>query len=301
MTSASAGLSGQTTVIPGLSALAAQYDVLLCDVWGVVHNGKRSYERACDALMRFRAGGGTVVLITNAPRPNPPIRAQLDLLKVPREAFDDMVTSGDVTLSFIAERKAAPLYHIGPERDLALFDILEQQTGIRPPLVSVEAADYVVVTGLFNDQVETPEDYDVSLAVMRRRDLDMISANPDLVVHVGEKLIYCSGALAERYEQQGGRILQAGKPFRPIYDRALSIAETLRSGSIDKARVLAIGDAMRTDIQGASDFGVDALFVTSGIHRDELHPDSELDEAALRQFVGMATAKPKAAIAELVW
>jgi HAD superfamily hydrolase (TIGR01459 family) len=297
MTSASA----HPPVISGLSALAANYDVVLCDVWGVVHNGRQAFGRACEALMRFRAGGGRVVLITNAPRPNPPIRAQLDALRVPREAFDDMVTSGDVTLSFIADRKAAPVYHIGPERDLALFDILAQQTGVRPPLVSVDEADYVVVTGLFDDQTETPEDYDASLAVMHRRGLDMISANPDLVVHVGDKLIYCSGALAERYEQQGGRVFQAGKPFAPIYERAIGIAERLAGGSVDRRRVLAIGDAMRTDIQGACDFGVDALFVTSGIHRDELHPDTELDEAALRQFVGLAAAKPAAAISELVW
>lgn len=288
-------------VIEGLSSLAHRYDVLLCDVWGVVHNGRRAFEKSCDALTRFRAAGGCVVLITNAPRPNPPIRLQLDGLGVPRSAFDDIVTSGDVTLAFIADRGAAPLYHIGPERDLTLFDILEGQTGVRPPLVDVEAADYVVCTGLFNDQTETPEDYDPALAIMHRRGLDLISANPDLVVHVGDRLIYCSGALADRFQRQGGRVLQAGKPFRPIYERAMSLAGKIRGQPADPRRTLAIGDAMRTDIQGACDFGLDALFVTSGIHRDELHPQTKLDEAALQQFLGRADCQPVAAIPELVW
>ena len=301
MTSTSEVPGGQSMVIPGLSALAANYDVLLCDVWGVVHNGRNAFAKACDALTRFRAGGGKVVLITNAPRPNPPIRAQLDTLKVPRSAFDDIVTSGDVTLAFIAARGNEPLHHIGPERDLTLFEILEATSGFKPPLVPVEEANYVVCTGLFDDQTETPADYDGTLSIMRRRQLDLISANPDLVVHVGDKLIYCSGALAERYEQQGGRVLQAGKPFPPIYERAMALAEGLRGKPVDRKRVLAIGDAIRTDIKGACDFGLDALFVTSGIHRDELHPNSALDEAALRQFVGAAEVRPRAAIAELVW
>ena len=222
-------------------------------------------------------------------------------LKVPREAYDDMVTSGDVTLSFIAERKDAPLYHIGPERDHTLFDILEQMTGIRPPLVGVEEASYVVCTGLFNDLTEQPSDYDDRLSVMHRRKLDFISANPDLVVHVGDKLIYCSGAIAERYEEAGGRVLQAGKPFRPIYERAVALAGQLRGGAPDLRRVLAIGDALRTDIQGACDFGIDALFVTSGIHRGDLHAAGALDEAALDRALAEAGVRPVAAIPELVW
>ncbi len=300
MTSIS-GASGPSIVIPGLSAVADRYDVLLCDVWGVVHNGRAAFTKACDALMRFRAKGGSVVLITNAPRPNQPIRVQLEGLKVPRDVYDDMVTSGDVTLSFIAERKEAPLYHIGPERDLTLFDILEQMTGIRPPLVGVDEASYVVCTGLFNDLTEQPSDYDDRLSVMHRRKLDFISANPDLVVHVGDKLIYCSGALAERYEEAGGLVLQAGKPFRPIYERAVSLAGGLRGGAPDLSRILAIGDALRTDIQGASDFGVDALFVTSGIHRGDLHASGPLDEAALSKALTEARVRPVAAIPELVW
>ena len=297
-------MSAPQTSIPiltGARDLLAGYDVVLCDVWGVIHNGREHFALACDALARFREGGGRVVLVTNAPRPNPPVREQLDRLGVPRSAFDDIVTSGDVTLAFIASHGNAPLHHIGPERDLTLFEILKKLTGHTPALFDLADATYVVCTGLFDDQTETPEDYDAAFAQMRARNLDFISANPDLVVHVGDKLLYCSGALAERYAALGGKVIQAGKPYHPIYERAFQIAQGLIGRDVDKARVLAIGDAMRTDIKGACDFGVDALFVTSGIHREELHPVSALDEAAFRQFVADVQDLPKAAISRLAW
>jgi HAD superfamily hydrolase (TIGR01459 family) len=288
-------------LVAGLRELAPTYDVVLCDVWGVVHNGREHFAPACAALGRFRAGGGTVVLLTNAPRPKAPILAQLDRLGVPAGTFDTIVTSGDVTLAFIAERGAAPLYHIGPERDLALFETLQMDQGLTPPLVDLARAEYVVCTGLFDDD-ETPADYDPTLVQMLARDLVMISANPDLVVHVGERLIYCAGALAELYAERGGKVLQAGKPYPPIYERALGLAEAIKGRPVERARVLAIGDAMRTDIKGACDQGIDALFVTSGIHRGELHsPQGPLDHSAYAQFFAGADCRPRAVIAELVW
>jgi HAD superfamily hydrolase (TIGR01459 family) len=292
-------------ILDGLSGLVDRYDAVFCDVWGVIHNGRARFPAACDALFRFREAGGTVILITNAPRPSRPILEQLEGLKVPRATFDDMVTSGDVTLAFIGARKAAPLHHIGPERDLTLFQIAAEQTGIRPRLVPLADAEYVVVTGLFDDQTETPDNYAEDLEKMRFRGLDMISANPDLVVHVGDQLIYCAGALAQAYEALGGRVLQAGKPFAPIYEKALALASERRGSPIARDRILAIGDAMRTDITGAVDFGADSLFITSGIHRDELHPGEtshpELDRAAYAQFLGEATCRPTMAMAELIW
>src|SRR3954451_20015350 len=164
----------QPRVARGLSELASRYDVVFCDIWGVVHNGEARYPAACDALQRFRQQGGTVILITNAPRPSPPILDQLAGLKVPRDVFDEMVTSGDVTLSYIAERKGQPIYHIGPERDLTLFEISAQQTGVKPPLTTLDMADFVVITGLDDDRSETPDDYADQLAIMRERKLDMI-------------------------------------------------------------------------------------------------------------------------------
>ena len=286
----------QETASPlaGLSAVAQHYDIILSDIWGVVHDGKAVYADACAALTQFRLAGGTVVLITNAPRPQGPIREQLRHLGVPASAFDDIVTSGDVTLDLIAAQGMAPLHHIGPERDLALFDALARRpTGFRPKLVALEQADYVVVTGLFNDFAETPADYDPALAQMRARNMPMICANPDIVVHVGERLLYCGGAIAQRYQQQGGAPVCAGKPFAPIYARALALAEARRGAPVDRARVLAIGDAFATDIAGAAGQGLDALMVTGGIHRAELHgADGAFDLAAFARLANEVKIAP---------
>ncbi len=292
--------SASIPILSGARDLLANYDLVLCDVWGVIHNGREHFPAACEALIRFREQGGRVVLVTNAPRPNAPIRIQLDGLKVPRNCFDDIVTSGDVTMSFIAAHGDAPVHHIGPERDLALFTELAEM-GHNPPLVSIDKATYVICTGLNDDHNETPDDYTERLKQMRARNLEFISANPDLIVHVGDQLLYCSGALAQSYEEMGGKVIQAGKPYAPIYQRAYEIAQQIMGKSVAKSRVIGIGDAMRTDVKGACDFGIDALFVTSGIHRDELHPNSALDEAALHQFITDAPVMPKAAIPMLVW
>ena len=280
--------------LTGLSAIASNYDVVLSDIWGVVHNGKSAFVAACAALTYFRAGGGTVVLITNAPRPHAPILEQLALLKVPQSAFDAIVTSGDVTLDLIAAHGAAPLHHIGPERDLALFEALARMPGKPyPPLVPLSDADYVVVTGLFNDFTETPVDYDPALAEMRARNMPMICANPDIVVHVGSRLLYCGGAIAQRYEQQGGSPICAGKPFAPIYERALALAAGQRGSATAATRVLAIGDAFATDIAGAARQGIDALIVTAGIHRDELHgADGGFNAAEFSRLASEANIPP---------
>lgn len=257
--------------IAGLGEIAHRYDAILCDVWGVLHNGQRSFRPASDALVAFRRRGGAVVLLTNAPRPSRPIREQVLALGVSLEAFDAVVTSGDVTVALIAERAARPVHHIGPPRDLSLFAAAEARTGFKPALTSLELAEYVLCTGLFNDDVETPRDYDDRLRAMAARGLPFICANPDLVVHRGSTLIYCAGALARRYEELGGKTIYAGKPHPPIYRAAVAAAEAALGRSLSPARTLAIGDAMRTDIAGAQRQGLDALFITAGIHYDEVH------------------------------
>lgn len=292
---------GRIPLLEGFGEIADHYDVALSDIWGVVHNGREHFPRACEALTRFRARGGTVVLVTNAPRPFPPILEQLKSLGAPSSAFDEVVTSGDVTISFITQRGNAPLHHIGPPRDLTFFDILADQTGLRPPLVPLDKAEYVLCTGLLDDN-HTPDDYADALATMHARKLDFISANPDLVVHVGDTMLYCAGAIAQKYEDAGGRVLQAGKPFAPIYARALELAERRRGAPVDRSRVIAIGDAMRTDIKGACDYGLDAMFVTSGIHRHELHRGGgALDRAAMDRLVDEAGVRPVAAMTALGW
>jgi HAD superfamily hydrolase (TIGR01459 family) len=289
-------------LIAGLSAIAADYDVVLSDIWGVVHNGQRSFAAATDALAHFRRQGGTVVLITNAPRPNGPIREQLDQLKVPRVAYDNIVTSGDVTIGLIVARGAAPVHHIGPQRDLSLFAAAVESSGAAPaPLVSLDEADYVLCTGLFDDETEVPGDYDAAFATMLKRKLPLICANPDLVVQRGDDLIYCAGALAQRYEEMGGQTIYAGKPHPPIYAQALGLAGALRGQSTADARILAIGDAMHTDVAGAVKRGIDILFVTAGIHGQELHGNEPMAAAALEQFSARHGLWPTAAIRDLTW
>jgi HAD superfamily hydrolase (TIGR01459 family) len=277
------------------SALAADYDAVLCDVWGVVHNGVAAFPEACDALARFRGDGGTVVLITNAPRPGSVVMRLLDKLAVPRNAYDDIVSSGDVTRAVIAARPEKRVFHIGPARDLPIFD------GLNLQFVALEAAEYVVCTGLADDETETPESYCEILGKLRARELAMLCANPDVVVERGEKLVYCAGALADLYGEFGGEVIYAGKPHRPIYAQAIERVAVLRGRSPPHSRVLAIGDSVRTDLKGATAFGVDCLFVTAGIHAEELGGRHNPSPAALARIFANAGLAPKAVTPRLKW
>jgi HAD superfamily hydrolase (TIGR01459 family) len=282
-------------LLPHFSALAGDYDVLLCDVWGVVHNGVEAFPSACDALMRARAQGAKVVFITNSPRPSDVVMRQLEKLQVPREVYDAIVSSGDVTRGVIGERKGQSLFHLGPERDRSIF------TGLDVRFAPLESADYVVCSGLNDDEVETPDDYRATLEAMRKRKLYMVCANPDVVVERGPRLVYCAGSLADLYATMGGEVLFAGKPYRPIYDMALAKAQAAGVPKIAPARVLAIGDSVRTDLKGAHAIGVDFLFVTAGIHAEELGGRERPDSAALNAAFAAAGDRPKAVMRELVW
>ena len=284
--------------IAGLNEISDRYDLILCDIWGVLHNGVASFAQASDALVSFRRGGGAVILISNAPRPSPPIARQVLKLGVSPDAFDAVVTSGDVTIGLMEQQSGDQVLHIGPERDLTLLDAVAEASGARPKLVSLEDAQYALCTGLRNDEIETLDDYRSELQAMSIRGMAMICANPDIVIHRGDTLIYCAGALARRYEELGGSVVYAGKPYTPIYDLALALAEQIRGASIEKPRVLAIGDGMRTDIIGAARAGLDVLFVTGGIHRS-LHKEtleSPADPIELQKLYDENEVWPVAAI-----
>ena len=275
--------------------LARDYDVLLCDVWGVVHNGVTAHAAACDALQRFRAGGGTVVLVTNAPRPGAAVQRVIDGFGVPRDAYDAITSSGDVTRGVVESRLSERLFHLGPERDLPIF------AGLEVRFAPVETADYVVCSGLFDDTTETPESYRDMLALMHERSLFMVCANPDIVVERGDTLVYCAGALADAYVAIGGHALYCGKPHAPIYDVALAKAAALRGAPLPLKRVLAIGDSVRTDLKGAASFGVDSVFVISGIHAEELGGRDAPDVKALNATFAAAGVAPKAVTRGLAW
>ena len=276
--------------------LARDYDVLLCDVWGVVHNGVAAFPAACEALMRFRAGGGTAILITNAPRSGEAVARILDRLKVPREAYDAITSSGDVTRGIVKARLPESVFHLGPERDLSIF------AGLDLRLATAETADYVVCSGLFDDTIETPESYRDLLAALHERSLFMVCANPDVVVERGDALVYCAGALADAYVARGGKVLYYGKPHAPIYDLALATAAAKRGGEIPRPqRVLAIGDSVRTDLKGAAALGLDCMFITSGIHAEEYGSREAPDLAALNAMFAAAGVMPRGVMRELVW
>jgi HAD superfamily hydrolase (TIGR01459 family) len=291
--------------VSGLSQIAPGYDVILCDVWGVVHNGMEHYPEAVAALARFRDAGGTVVLITNAPRPASGIERMLRRLEVPQNSHDAIVSSGDVTVSLMLERGDKAVHHVGPPRDNSLFREVAERSGRPDPRVPFEAADYVVCTGLLDDVNDRLEDYDPVLRRMLARQMEFICANPDIVVHSRERLIYCAGAIAERYAAMGGQVIQAGKPYPEIYRRAIAAAATAR-GDSSKTRVLAIGDGLATDLKGAIDSEIDMLFVSSGIHRDKLHPEDRsgipLDPDTLSELLNEYGVKPPmGTISTLTW
>jgi HAD superfamily hydrolase (TIGR01459 family) len=285
-----------TELVTGLGALADRYDVLLCDVWGVIHNGEYAHPAAGEALARFRDAGGTVVLVSNAPRPHDDVIPQLERLGVRRDAWDRIVTSGDVARQLIAARPGQRARFQGPERDHTLF------AGLDAPLAAPGQADYIICTGFDDDEVQTPADYAGELAVMARRGLEMICANPDLVVERGNRLIPCAGLMAQAYEALGGKTIYPGKPHAPIYAQALAMAGQLRNAPVAQARVMGVGDAIRTDIAGAQAQGVASLMVMRGIHSRELFDATGgLHHAALPGWFARQDAQPTYALADLVW
>lgn len=244
--------------------ILSRYEVLFCDVWGVLHDGHRAFEEACDALLRFRAQGGTVVLVSNAPVPKERVAAMLDARAVPHRAYDDIVASGEIALRRIAEKGYQRIFCIGPaDRDAAIF---ERLPGQQTPLDDAQA---ILCTGLYDDQTETADDYRTLLERARKLDLPFVCANPDLVVDVGGRLYVCAGALADLYERMDGEVFWAGKPHANAYDTAQAVAEAIRGAPVARTRILAVGDSLRTDLKGAEAAGIDAIFVASGIHRDE--------------------------------
>jgi HAD superfamily hydrolase (TIGR01459 family) len=293
---AGSAAAARVPLIEHFGPLARDYDVLFCDVWGVVHNGVVAFADACAALTRFRERGGTAILLTNAPRPDAAVQRILDRFAVPHDAYDAIISSGDVTRGVVANRIGQRVFHLGPERDLPIF------AGLDVRLAPLEAADYVVCSGLFDDAVETPDSYRDMLASMRARALFMVCANPDVVVERGDKLVYCAGALADAYAALGGEVLYCGKPHAPIYETALVKAVALRGGVTPPLhRVLAVGDSVRTDLVGAAAFGLECLFVTSGLHAEHYGSRETPDLDALNEIFAAANVQPKAVIRGLVW
>lgn len=282
------------TTIPILKSIADAASgtvVWFVDIWGVMHNGVRPFATAVHACQLFRQAGGTVILVSNSPRPGDGVIAQLNQLGVAGDAYDAVVTSGDVSRQGIAGLASPRVFHLGPPRDAPIFN------GLKVELVSVDDADAVVCTGLVSDETETAETYRPVLERAARRGLAMICANPDVMVDRGGRLIPCAGAVAKLYEALGQSVVYAGKPHRPIYDAAMVRVVALRGSPVGLDRILAIGDGVSTDIEGATRFGLRSVFIASGLH---VRPGADLSEAVAVLFAN-AEIPPIGTMAALAW
>lgn len=281
-------------VTAGFSALAANYDAAFCDIWGVVHNGVAPHQGAVDALTRYREEGGKVILVTNASRPGPQVAQMLEELSIGDKVYDDIVSSGDVTRDLVRAYSGHIVHMIGPHMD---HPILE---GLSIALGEPDEAAAVLVTGL-EAYGETPDDYRDRLKTCLDHRLPMICANPDITVEVGDTIEYCAGALAEIYADLGGKVVMAGKPHPPIYDLAFTRLAEATGPGLDRRRIVAIGDAARTDALGAARFGIDFLFITGSLHAAELNAFEGAEEEKVIEAVAESQVNLVGYMPRLVW
>ena len=299
----------QPLVLSGLRDLFAdtpdggrdQYDGVICDVWGVLHDGISPYPGVAGALSQLRLKAGPVILLSNAPRPSESIIRQLADFGYHSGAgghYDRLVTSGDAARAAIASGfYGSTLLHIGPERDMPLLE------GLDVECATLHNSHFALCTGLYDDERETPEDYRDLLREILARDLPMLCANPDNVVMRGGKMIYCAGAVARAYAAMGGTVTFFGKPYPGVYRLCLDALGNTRGRPARPERVLAIGDGLSTDIAGGQAVNMPTLLVSGGIHREELAVEGAgIDLAALNEAcVKAKTAPPSAVIPRCVW
>lgn len=284
-----------TKIIQHIDTISADYDAIFCDLWGCLHNGQRAYEAAVSALRGFRGKGGAVVLVTNSPRPSHRLLEQLERVGVPEDCYDLIVSSGDAAqIGLISGAFGKDVYHIGPDRDLVFFaDIDGKPFDINR--VPLEAAEGIICTGLFDDQTETPDDYRHTILTGVNRGLKMLCANPDVIVDLGDKRIYCGGAIAEAYRAAGGEVHYYGKPHPPIYATARQKLTDLLGREIDVARILAVGDGIATDVAGAINENIDCVFITGGLAAEDTgtSPAQGPDPARLESFLARHQMSPR--------
>jgi len=283
-------MNSTSPILSSIAPLAEASEAWIVDIWGVMHNGARAHAAAGDACRRFRAKGGIVVLLSNAPRPFSAVIPHMTSLGVEADTYDTGVTSGDATREMIADWQGHPLLHIGPERDRGLFE------GYDVRFAAPETAEVAICSGLYDDSKETPADYASLFEGLRARQVPMICANPDILVERGEQLIYCAGALAAAYEAKGGKVTYAGKPYGPIYDRTLREIARLKGRPVAKEKILCIGDGVETDLKGAHNAGFRSVFIASPIFL----PDG-LSVPALTKLFADRPFSPIAALPTLAW
>lgn len=282
-------------ILDGLSSWDDRYDAILCDVWGVLHDGANLHPGALDALQRFRAGGGHVLLVSNSPRPGPLVIEQLTEMGVPRDVYDDVLSSGDIARAWLGQRPGLRIGLVTAPMHTPMHDGLDLR------IVEPEDAEYLVVTAMADDENESPDDYRTLLEAHHAAGVPMLCANPDFIVERGGQLVHCAGALADMYRDMGGIVIDTGKPSTMIYDEAVQRVGAMRGTPIDHERMLAIGDSVRTDLRGAATLGIDMLFMARGIHAKDVMTNDRIDGQKLAALFAEEMVKPTAVQEKLVW
>lgn len=282
-------------IIQSLGEISHNYDALFCDLWGCYHNGIDFYPAAARACQRFRESGGKVILLTNAPRPANSVKALLDRMGAPADSYDAIVSSGSACQAALSGGQFGTRFHyVGPDRDLHMLTDLGQSA---QPL---ETSDAILLTGLRDDSTETPEDYADEIAAWKARDLTVLCANPDLIVDRGHQRLWCAGAIAQAYEDAGGKVVWFGKPHEPVYNRCHQVLGELTGTETPKSRILAIGDGILTDVPGGINAGLDTIFVTGGLSSSDFGPDIEQpQQGLLDKFLSVQGLAPRFAMGRL--
>ncbi len=282
-------------IINSLAEISDAYDAIFCDLWGCYHNGITPFPAAVAACQTFRAKGGKVILLTNAPRPGPSVKTTLDRMGAPEDSYDAIVSSGGACqAALLSGKHGAAFHYVGPDRDL------HNLTDVGLTTHPLEGASAILLTGLRDDTTETPEDYLAEIEQWRRRGLALLCANPDIIVDRGDQRLWCAGAIAQLYERAGGEVLWFGKPHQPVYDRCHEVLAELTGGPTPKARILAIGDGILTDVPGGLNAGLDTVFVTGGLSALDFGPDVEQPrQAPLDAFLTSQDLAPQFAIGRL--
>ncbi len=286
-------------IVETLDEIASRYDAVFCDLWGCLHDGLTAFPEAVEALRGYRAKGGKVVLLTNAPRSRAEVAKQLLRFNVPEDCWDTIATSGDsARVAMFQGAIGNKVWFMGPDRDLTFFEppkvVSEPVEITRVPL---DEAEGIACLGPF-DAYADPSVNRPEFLYAKQKGLKLLCANPDLIVDRGEAREWCAGALARLYAEMGGESLYFGKPHPPVYDLARQRLAQIGKLPPD-SRILAVGDGILTDIRGALGEDLDSLFITGGLAREETRTVHQPDQAALDDYVAAQRLTPTYAIGYL--
>jgi len=282
--------------LKGISEISDKFDVYFIDLWGVIHNGVQCYPEALKVLEKLKEQNKKIVLISNAPRPAAVVKVFLETIGLKSSGYDFLVTSGDITREYISLNSSKKnFYHLGPTRDIDLFKDLNVS------LTSKEECEEIICTGLVSDEEEKLQDYKTLLDFFLNKKIPLICANPDEVVARGEKIVFCAGALANQYKQEGGVVRYFGKPYSEIYSFALKKIRAHKDFK-DKKEIntLVIGDNIKTDIKGANLSNLDSVLILNGIYKDFFR-DGTVNFDQLKDSVNLKDVKINYFQEELAW